>query len=92
MYSALILAVKFIEDRYFWNIDIVNRLELFDLDETNHFENILLNFHNFDISKCTNQFDNYLKWLVVYQKCEEQINVKDDSLSEENSERMTVDS
>ena len=82
LYIALITATKYLEDRYFWNIDIVNHLKLFDIKVTNRYEHIFLNLLDFNIGLCTKEFESYYKWLVIYQKFIEKDEDKDISLKE----------
>jgi len=35
LYIAIIISIKFLDDRYFWNVDVVNKLKLYDLEFTN---------------------------------------------------------
>jgi hypothetical protein len=49
LYTALMIGVKFYDDIYFWNIDLVNRLNTFSLDEMNKWENLLLEILEFSI-------------------------------------------
>ena len=71
LYTAIIVAIKFLDDRYFWNIDIVNKLKLYDLQTTNHYEHMFLNLLDFQVGVSLHEFDNYIKCLVLYGKFRE---------------------
>ena len=42
VYTCMIIATKYWEDKYFWNIDVVRKLKLFNLQYTNKYENIII--------------------------------------------------
>jgi hypothetical protein len=49
VYTALILAIKYLEDRRYWNKDIVDNTMLFDIKDTNNFEHLFLNIIDFNL-------------------------------------------
>ena len=49
MYTSVILAIKNLEDRVYWNKDIVDYTMLYDLKETNYFEHLYLNLIDFNL-------------------------------------------
>ena len=42
VYSTLIIAAKYWDDKYYWNIDVVNRVQMFDIEHMNKYENGIL--------------------------------------------------
>ncbi len=46
VYTGLLLATKYWEDRYFWNIDAVNATGVFELEEVNRFEHLIETYAN----------------------------------------------
>ena len=42
VYTAVILAIKYWDDRYFWNMDVVDRLKIFDIHHTSKWEHMAL--------------------------------------------------
>lgn len=68
LYTSIITAVKYIEDRNIWNIDIVNTLSLFDLIHTNKYEHLFLNVLDFNMHVKNKLFEEYFKWLVLYKE------------------------
>ena len=67
--------MKYIDDRYFWNIDIVEKLRIFDLKATNKFEHLFLNLLDFSMYVSPSEFDEYFKWFVLYSKFRQQEDV-----------------
>ena len=79
VYTAIILAVKLIEDRNIWNIDIVTNLNIFDLRHTNKYEHLFLNILDFKMFVNPRLFEEYFKWLQLYKEFNNQHNSDDDN-------------
>lgn len=47
IYACTLVATKFWEDKYFWNIDVVRKLKIFDLKYTNKYENLIIGLTEF---------------------------------------------
>lgn len=67
VYTCLLIATKFWDDKYFWNIDVVRKLKLFNLHYTNKYENIIIAINQFDLTVEKTTFDSYFNWLRVYK-------------------------
>ena len=67
LFTSILVASKYWEDRYFWNVDIVEQLQLFTLEETNHFENLFTCILDFNFFTPIETVQEYFKWLVLYQ-------------------------
>ena len=67
IYSALIQGIKFLEDRVFWNIDFVERTNLFGLYHTNKWEHLYLNILDFKMSIHQSEIEQYFKQLIHYR-------------------------
>lgn len=61
------MATKYWEDKYFWNIDVVEKIKVFDLKQTNKFENLFVLLLDFEFKVDNEIFEEYFKWLVLYQ-------------------------
>ena len=66
VYTSILLATKFYEDRFFKNIDVVNKLKIFDLASTNRYEHTFLDLMNFELSIRHEKLVEYFNWLVLY--------------------------
>ena len=89
VYIAMILAVKQIEDRNIWNIDIVHNLNIFDLKHTNKLEHLFLNLLDFKMYVKPKLFEEYFKWLLLYKEFKSQED--DDQDMSMSSQKMNVD-
>ena len=49
-YACVLVATKYWEDKYFWNIDVVNKLKIYGIKETNRFENLIMSLTQFELS------------------------------------------
>ena len=67
IFTCFLIASKFWEDRYFWNVDVVEKLELFSLKDTNRYENLLACILDFEFAVSIETVQEYFKWLVLYQ-------------------------
>ena len=88
MYISLIISIKWLDDRYYWNSDVCDKLTLFDVQATNKYEHLFLNLLDFKMSVHHSKFDSYYKWLLLYSKFIEQ-ETESKGLTENE---MTVDS
>lgn len=68
VYTAVILAIKNLEDRVYWNKDIVDYTMLYDIKETNNFEHLFLNLIDFNLHIENPISESYFKWLTLYKK------------------------
>ena len=66
VYTSVILAIKNLEDRVYWNKDIVDFTLLFDIKETNNFEHLFLNLIDFNLHIDHTVSESYFKWLTLY--------------------------
>lgn len=66
LYSVALVALKFIDDRCFFNIDFVDFLELFNLEETNKWELLVLSLLQFDLNVDQDLFFEYLQGLSEF--------------------------
>jgi len=64
----MLTAIKYWEDKYFWNIDVVNKLKIFDLRHTNLYEHLFLELIKFNLAVTKEEFDRYFKLLTIYKK------------------------
>ena len=71
LYIAMLTSLKYVDDRYFWNIDLVEKLRLFDIKATNKFEHLFLNLLDFELYVSQSEFEEYFKWLILYSKFRE---------------------
>ena len=67
IYACTLVATKFWEDKYFWNIDVVRKLKIFDLKYTNKYENLIIGLTDFELAVEKETFDSYYNWLRVYK-------------------------
>jgi hypothetical protein len=67
VYTSILVATKYWEDKYFWNIDIVDKIRVFDLAHTNKYENLFVALLDFEFVIDIEVFEEYFKWLVLYQ-------------------------
>jgi hypothetical protein len=92
LYISMIQALKFADDRYFWNVDIVEKLGLFDLKSTNLFEHMFLNLLDFELYVGEQEFDEYFKWFILYSKFREREEThKNSEVSSNPDQKMNVD-
>lgn len=68
LFTCLVTAAKFLEDRIFFNSDIADQVDFISLEDLNTFQHIIIGMLDFDILDSTNEFPSYVKWLVVYKK------------------------
>lgn len=68
IYTAVLLAVKYWEDRVYWNNKVVEKLQIFDLKTTNKFENLFIELIDFKLNVKNEVFDEYFRWLAVYKQ------------------------
>jgi hypothetical protein len=68
LFTSLLLASKFWEDRYFWNIDILDKMKVFSIEATNKYENIMTVLLDFNFYVEPETVEQYFKWLVLYQQ------------------------
>ena len=61
VYTALFQGIKFLDDRLYWNLDIVERTNLFDLERTNKWEHLILNMLDFNMSIHHTKIEQYFK-------------------------------
>lgn len=61
VYSALLLAAKYWEDIYFWNVDFVDACRLYGLKETNQLESTFLALCNYELFVPESLYDKYYK-------------------------------
>ena len=66
VYTAILLATKFYEDRFFKNVDVVNKMKIFDLDSTNLYEHTFLDLIDFELHIRHEKLVEYFNWLVLY--------------------------
>lgn len=76
IYTAVIMATKYWDDKYYWNVDVVNRLQMFDLQSMNKWENMFLEILQFNFYFSPKEFNSYFKWLIIYNKFIEKIRAK----------------
>jgi hypothetical protein len=69
VYTAMIVSIKYIYDvKRYWNIDFVNKIHLFDLINTNKFENLLLEILDFKVFVSSEDMISSLYYLMAYKK------------------------
>ena len=68
MFTSILIATKFYEDKYFWNIDVVERLKIFDIEHTNKYEHLLVRLLDFEFKIKQQKLEDYFKCLVLYQQ------------------------
>jgi len=75
IYTSILLAIKYWDDIYFWNVDVVNRLKMFDVKTTNDFENMFLRILDFNMWVDPSIFEQYFigfaKYKVYYEEVED---------------------
>ena len=68
VYTSIMLAIKYWDDNVYWNCQIVDKLQIFDLKTTSRFENLFLELIDFQLKVENEVFDEYYKWLVIYKQ------------------------
>ena len=88
----MLTSLKYLDDRYFWNIDLVEKLRVFDLKSTNKYEHLFLNLLDFELYVSDPDFDEYFKWLIIYSKFREREDSPQQSfVIKHMDQKMTVD-
>jgi hypothetical protein len=67
IYTSFLIATKYWEDRYFWNVDVVEKLKLFNLSDTNRYENLFVAILEFRFYVPIETVQEYFKHLMLYQ-------------------------
>ena len=68
MYTALLLAAKYWEDYYFWNLDFVEALHLYPCQATNRLESTFLALCNYELFVPESLYDKYYKVIIGHKK------------------------
>ena len=63
LFSCLILAIKFYDDIYFWNIDVIDRVGTFTVSEMTAYENMITRLIDFNFQVKEKEFNLYYKVL-----------------------------
>ena len=66
MFSGILLATKYWDDRYFWNVDVAKVTKTFCLSEITHFEHLFLQLLEFRLKVENQDFALYFRWLHSY--------------------------
>ena len=64
----MVTARKYWDDNYFWNVDVVDALRIFDTKYTAKFEILLLNLSDFRMFVDVDEFTDYFDMLNAYHK------------------------
>ena len=62
------LSIKYYEDRVIWNIDFVEKTQLFDLQLVNKLEHLYIKMCDFDLKVENRKVEEYFKWLQLYKQ------------------------
>lgn len=66
IYSLMVTSRKYWDDNYFWNVDVVDALRIFDTKYTAKFEILLLNLSDFKMYVDNDEFQDYFDMLYSY--------------------------
>lgn len=59
LYTALLLAAKYWQDIYFWNVDFVDCTRVFELRATNQLESTFLTLCNYELFVSEDLYEKY---------------------------------
>lgn len=64
VYSAILVAAKYWEDYYFWNVDFVSSLKLFPIDSTNRLESTFLALCSYELYVSEKLYERYYRKII----------------------------
>ena len=64
VYTALLLASKYWEDYYFWNVDFAETLRLYPVHATNRLESTFLALCNYELYVSESLYERYYTKII----------------------------
>ena len=64
MYTALMIAIKYWEDFYFWNVDFAETLRLYPVQATNRLESTFLALCDYELFVSENLYERYYTKII----------------------------
>ena len=72
VYTAMLLAAKYWEDYYFWNIDFVEALRFYPVKATNRLESTFLALCDYELFVPESLYDKYYKVIIGHKDKKEE--------------------
>ena len=77
VYTAMLLAAKYWEDYYFWNVDFVEALRFYPVKATNRLESTFLALCDYELFVPESLYDKYYKVIIGHKDKKEESGQKE---------------